>query len=261
MPYTESIIRKKEENHYEWFVGGPFYCFQTRGQTKSLGGAWHRIKKKLIKISYRVNYPMDYSILFHPDQQSSRYYYSLLNVVGDEITRKIDDSVIEIKQDQDIIEKWDLAEYNEILSLYQSSIVDNDDEFDMEYDYDDDGHEISIYNFRYFSHGPPQEEPIRPEIDRSTDRQKDIVEWLEDSRHIKRFKNKKTGKWYEKSALPGFYIVRGNKVRFKDGTSSDIVDWLLAEGFKFIKVIMNYNISYTPPKSGYQEKFTFFEVL
>jgi len=88
--------------------------------------------------------------------------------------------------------------------------------------------------------------------DNSSNRQKDILEWLEQSKYVKKI--------VKDNAEIGFYVSRGNILSLKSGKKIDIIDWLLREGFKSLEVILYYNVSYTPIESEYSEKFSFFEI-
>ncbi|NCU32402.1 MAG: helix-turn-helix domain-containing protein [Candidatus Moranbacteria bacterium] len=89
-------------------------------------------------------------------------------------------------------------------------------------------------------------------VDNSTNRQKDIVEFLE--------KSKYAHKILKNNSEIGFYARRGDLVKLISGERIDIIDWLLREGFEALECVLYYTVSYTQKESQYPEKFSFFEI-
>jgi hypothetical protein len=79
-------------------------------------------------------------------------------------------------------------------------------------------------------------------------RQQKIIQWLADSRCARKFKN-----GY------GFFVPAGPYIRFENGTSIELLDWLRKQGIRGKQTIGNYSIAYTPPESKYGEKLSFFK--
>jgi hypothetical protein len=84
------------------------------------------------------------------------------------------------------------------------------------------------------------------DLDYSTDRHKEICEWLKSSKYALPFKRGN-----------GFHITYGKIVKLKNGDQLDLLVWLMREGFYKLKRCGNYLISYTLPDNNYSEKYSF----
>lgn len=289
MPYTESKIIKVDESQYKWSVGGPISCFKRSSEAESIVMAWHQIRKKLLRIGKLILYPMDYSVLYRNATTGNyeTYYYTLIDIIGDIITHKDSDKTIEVFCEEDIANTWKMANYNKIFALYRSSMVKRvecDNEYDsakysihnnFPEDYGDYTQEAredffasNVYSNNDYFHPDVSLSELEISEDNSTNRQKDIVEWLEDCSYRKEFKKKSFSEWLKNESRSekyhsgkGFYITRGNIIKLRNGISCDIIDWLKNEGFIDVNVIMNYNVEYTPTGGEYQEKFSFFDMV
>lgn len=103
------------------------------------------------------------------------------------------------------------------------------------------------YDIRKFK-GEIPKRSVLSQADSATDRQKEIVSWLANSKYAIRLKSGN-----------GFYVLKGSIVRRKNGDKVEILNWLSSEGVIQGKLIAGYDITYTQPGSEYAEKLSFFE--
>lgn len=86
-------------------------------------------------------------------------------------------------------------------------------------------------------------------VDRATGKQKEIVNWLSNSRYAIKFNRNN-----------GFYVLKGSIVRLKNGDSVEILNWLSSEGIVQGKIIGGYRIKQTHPGGKHAEKLSFFHI-
>ena len=260
MSYLQSKIFKISEDLYIWSIGQPV---DRSSKADNIHSAWWSIKKKITRLeSYFEDFPIFYSEKHQHLYLDMSYYYCLARVSGNLLYYKDNNVLVSI---EDIKDFWGFDKYENILNKYKKDRInhyDADDPNDVEmYDihtpYRDYGLEVDhnyprnteVSSDDYFVFENLQTEtPFLRKSDVSTNRQKDILEWLEDSKHGRRFK-----------VGGGFYIIRGLSIKLRDGEILDILDWLIGEGFSSITQVMNYDISYTAPNSEYSEKISFFD--
>ncbi len=118
---------------------------------------------------------------------------------------------------------------------YTESFINNDENYDYE-EQELEEEEVLIRESEITDKTSPQE------------RQIEIIKWLESSEFAKKLKS-----------ADGFFILRGYQIKLRDGSVSDILDWLFKEGLKGRKSISDYSTSYTKPGGFYCEKLTFFK--
>ncbi|MBF0302719.1 MAG: hypothetical protein HQK73_06745 [Desulfamplus sp.] len=58
----------------------------------------------------------------------------------------------------------------------------------------------------------------------------------------------------------GFFVYRGNLVELRDGTKTELLDWLAKEGIKDGNALCGYSIRFSKPDEPYFQKLAFFKV-
>jgi hypothetical protein len=100
------------------------------------------------------------------------------------------------------------------------------------------------------AHGGAHNETAQADTTRgSMGRQEEIVAWLSRStlaRHHARGE--------------GFFVSRGARVRLRDGTETEILNWLFEEGIVDGAYISGHSVVHTKPGGPYDEKLSFFKV-
>ena len=291
MYYIETKILKKNDI-YEWSFKGPMDlplpCLDRERVTFVIGDAWESIKKRILKIPLNLIDECFFCILYKDvtfyeiskkDIYEHEFYYIIFNnddkaykILVDDPDFFIDENFItdffSLGNHTDIVKYSRRYEWHKHAEKLKEN-TDNDNEkciYDIHSyhpeDYDQEGREDFFNVNKSYCHNEIDAKLRRDRElflirekqgeDNSSNRQKDILEWLEQSKYVKKI--------VKDNAEIGFYISRGNILSLKSGKKIDIIDWLLREGFKSLEVILYYNVSYTPIESEYSEKFSFFDI-
>ena len=237
MGHTETRIIKYGNEKYGWVIEPTDISYLRRkGEEPSLYDAWEAVRLRLTRMSRQIFDDNWEWVLLYRDMSDTnsdmykRYYGRRIMFTGACIVDAESNAILSLLNENAILSSWDY------ISIYDTGILYSHDfssntcfEFDERLMFRYGG---SLYTYE----------------DRSSDRQKEIVTWLEYSDYVLPFNNKN-----------GFYLVAGTLATSPFSKEKDIFAVLKQEGFLSIKHILNYNIVYTPPGKVYREKLSFFD--
>lgn len=275
--YIESRIIKNSTHNFNWVIDAPLYQKMDRnGSASSITEAFILLKKKIFRTDKIIgHYINKWAILYRDlsiddEKINSKYFYTQYAIKNGIIISNDDTKPIEINCDENIKMSWRSIDVINRRLIYISEpcelLADTENEnkvydiysMDTPYDltkddiYDDEESGLKAADMRFQNmldeiRNGRVSTPFGLYIDPSTERQKDIVCWLEDSIHAQQLANK-----------PGFFVKSGKIVSLKSGEKIEVIKWLKSEGFMKIKSVLNYNISYNPEGEKYGESLTFF---
>lgn len=238
----------KYEEHFEWEISGPVY---RSGADSNFNQLWDLLRKKLSLFCNIFGHTTKVAIIFSLAELSSKdeliYYYNVYEYNDD--VKELDEffSMYHIDINQ-ITSNWERATQDyikdkfafELYDFRRTFYCDDDDITEYEHEYGDPHSLHSIYNYETIDvlntlmekEKQYRDEKLQNEIrnpDISSDRQKEIILWLEASKYAMHYAN-------------GFVVSSDSSVRPKNGSLVNIYEWLNKEGITKLKRILNYDI-------------------